>query len=81
MMDRLPDFDLPSFEDLTIHRPTLLITKRLVQQNTFQCLKVVIIAVLMLKFLLTIVSLLMSRFLVMILNVINFVKCFGGSCN
>ena len=40
MMDRLPDFDLPSFDDLTIHRPTLLITEELVQREIhFQCLE------------------------------------------
>ena len=40
MMDRLPDFDLPAFEDLTIHRPTLQITEELVQREIhFQCLE------------------------------------------
>lgn len=40
MMDRLPDFDVPAFEGLTIHRPTLQITEELVQREIhFQCLE------------------------------------------
>ena len=35
MMDRLPDFDLPSFEDLTIHRPTLHHGRAGAARNTF----------------------------------------------